>query len=90
MQIADKKVVSMQYTLTNDAGDVLDQSQPDDDLIYIHGVGSIIPGLEAALIGKSAGDALKTRIEPEQAYGVRDDSMVQVMPRTAFQGVDTI
>ncbi len=90
MLIADKKVVSMQYTLTNDAGEVLDQSQPGTPLVYLHGSGNIIPGLENELNGKSPGEALKVRVAPEDAYGVRDESMVQVMPRKVFQGVDKI
>ncbi len=90
MQVADKKVVSMQYTLTNDAGEVLDQSQTGEPLVYLHGSGNIIPGLEKELNGKSSGDALKVRVAPEEAYGVRDEGMVQVMPRNVFQGVESI
>jgi FKBP-type peptidyl-prolyl cis-trans isomerase SlyD len=90
MQIADKTVVSMQYTLTNDAGEVLDQSQSGDPLVYLHGVGNLIPGLEKELIGKAAGDALKVRVAAAEAYGERDESMIQVMPRNVFQGIDTI
>ena len=90
MQVADKKVVSMQYTLTNDADEVLDQSQPGDPLIFLQGAGNIIPGLEKELIGKVTGDSLKVRVSPEEAYGVRDESKVQTMPVSAFQGVDTV
>ncbi|MCH9697098.1 MAG: peptidylprolyl isomerase [Gammaproteobacteria bacterium] len=90
MQVADKKVVSMQYKLTNDSGEVLDQSQPDSPLIYLHGSGNIIPGLEKGLDGKAAGDVVNVRVSAEEAYGVRDESMVQVLPRSAFQGVDNI
>ncbi len=90
MQVADKKVVSMQYTLTNDAGEVLDQSQPDEPLVYLHGMGNIISGLEKALVGKTTGDNLKVQAAPEEAYGLRDESMVQTMPSSAFQGVDAI
>jgi len=80
----------MQYTLTNDAGEVLDQSQPNEPLVYLHGAGNIISGLEKALIGKTTGDSLKVQAAPEEAYGMRDEGMVQTMPSSAFQGVDTI
>ena len=90
MQVTEKKVVSMQYTLTNDAGEVLDQSQSGEPLIYLHGVGNIIPGLEKELNGKSTGDTLTVRVIPEEAYGVRDESMVQVLPRDVFKGVENI
>jgi FKBP-type peptidyl-prolyl cis-trans isomerase SlyD len=72
MQVAEKTVVSMQYTLTNDAGEVLDQSQPGDPLVYLHGVGNLIPGLEKELLGKAAGDALKVRVAAAEAYGESD------------------
>ena len=90
MQIAINKVVNIHYTLTNDEGEVLDSSRGEAPLTYIHGIGSIIPGLEDALEGRSIGDTFKVTIEPEDAYGLRDDDLVQAVPRGAFQGVDEI
>jgi FKBP-type peptidyl-prolyl cis-trans isomerase SlyD len=82
--IADNHVVTIAYTLRNDAGEVLDASDPGEPLSYLHGVGQIVPGLEDALTGKRAGDALKVSIPPEQAYGVHDPEGVQTLPREAF------
>ncbi|MDY6943922.1 MAG: peptidylprolyl isomerase [Pseudomonadota bacterium] len=90
MVVADRTVVSIHYTLTNDAGDVLDSSRSGEPLAYLHGVGNIIKGLEQELLGKAAGDSLNVRIDPEDAYGVRHDELVQEVPRDAFQGVDEI
>ena len=62
MQIADQTVVTIHYTLTDAAGTVLDSSQgPDNNepLSYLHGSGTIVPGLEQALLGKSEGDQVK-------------------------------
>jgi len=81
MQIAKHTVVSIEYQLTTDEGEVLDTSSGHGPLAYVHGAGGIIPGLEAELEGKQQGDAFKVRIEPEQAYGLREDRMVQVVPR---------
>ena len=67
MQIADNTAVSIHYTLTNDQGEVLDSSDGGDALVYLHGSGNIISGLEAALIGKKVGDKLNVRIEPQDA-----------------------
>ena len=69
MQIAANKAVSIEYTLTNDAGEVLDTSTGGEPLVYLHGAGNIIPGLERELDGKQVGDELKVTIEPEDAYG---------------------
>ncbi len=84
MQIDKNSVVTLNYTLKNDQGETLDESQ-DNSFLYLHGAGGIIPGLEGQLKGKSAGDSFSTHIEPEDGYGVRDDSMVQVVPRDMFE-----
>jgi FKBP-type peptidyl-prolyl cis-trans isomerase SlyD len=90
MQIAKHSVVTIDYTLTSPDGQVLDSSNGKQPLTYLHGVGGIIPGLEAALEGKAAGDAVNAVIPPDQAYGNKDPQMVQAVPRTAFKGVDNI
>lgn len=90
MQVGKDKVVSIDYTLTNNNGQVLDSSQGRQPLAYLHGNQNIIPGLESALEGKQTGDSLKVSIPPEQAYGNHDPQMVQAVPRGAFKGVDNI
>jgi FKBP-type peptidyl-prolyl cis-trans isomerase SlyD len=90
MQIANETVVSIDYELTDDAGQVVDTSKGRGPLSYLHGVGQIIPGLEAALVGKQQGDQLKVTVPPGQAYGERDENLVQPVPRDAFKGVPEI
>jgi len=90
MTVSAKKVVFIHYTLTNDDGDVIDSSLGHAPLAYIHGEGNIIPGLENALAGKSVGDKLKVSIPPEEGYGLRDDGLIQAVPKAAFHGVDEI
>lgn len=85
MQVARDAVVAIHYTLKNDAGDVLDSSAGGDPLAYIHGGGNIIPGLEEALEGRQAGDKLDVSIPAEKAYGAHDPSLIQQVPRRAFQ-----
>jgi FKBP-type peptidyl-prolyl cis-trans isomerase SlyD len=80
--IVDGKVVGIHYTLRDDAGAVLDSSSGGDPLQYLHGVGNIIPGLEAALAGRSVGEHLEVVVESEDAYGERDDGDVHVVPRS--------
>src|SRR5262249_23782490 len=76
--------VSIHYTLTNDAGDVLDSSQGDEPLSYIHGQGSIVPGLERALSGKNPGDKFDVKVNADDGYGQRSNESVQEVPRSAF------
>lgn len=90
MEIADARVASIQYTLTDDAGQVLDKSPESQPLRYFHGAGNIIPGLEKALAGRKAGDSLKVDVAPEEGYGPRQEQLVQVLPREAFQGVERV
>jgi FKBP-type peptidyl-prolyl cis-trans isomerase SlyD len=83
-EIAQDSVVSIHYTLTNDAGESLDSSSGGDPLVYLQGHGNLIPGLERELRGKKAGDKLKVRIAPGDAYGEQDASLIQDVPRSAF------
>jgi len=85
MLVARDTVVTIHYTLTNDAGEVLDSSTDGEPLAYIHGGGSIIVGLEEALEGKTTGDHIVVAIPAGKAYGEHDDSLVQQVPRRAFQ-----
>ena len=90
MQVADNMAVSIHYTLTNDDGEVLDSSIGDEALVYLHGGGNIISGLEKALHGKVAGDKFNVRIPAEDAYGELMEEMVQVISRDMFEGIDKI
>lgn len=84
MQIAEKMVVNIHYTLKDDDGNVLDSSEGKEPLKYLAGSANIIPGLEKALVGKAVGDAVQTSIPPEEAYGERVDAGIQQVPRDAF------
>lgn len=90
MQIGKDKVVSIDYTLTGPEGQVLDSSKGRGPLNYLHGNNNIIPGLEQALEGKNPGEQMTVTVPPEQAYGQKDQNLVQDVPRSAFKGVQEI
>jgi FKBP-type peptidyl-prolyl cis-trans isomerase SlyD len=90
MLIAPNKAVSIDYTLTNDAGEVIDSSAGGAPLVYLQGAGNIIAGLEKALLGKQAGDELDVSVEPEEAYGEYSAELVATLNRTMFEGVDEL
>ncbi|APB00170.1 FKBP-type peptidyl-prolyl cis-trans isomerase [Nocardia seriolae] len=90
MSIAADKVVSIEYTLTDDDGEVLDTSVGDEPLIYLHGAENIVDGLERALEGKNPGDELTVVVEPEDGYGEYLAELVQTVDRDAFEGVDEL
>lgn len=90
MQVADNMAVSIHYTLTNDKGEVLDSSIGDEALVYLHGEGNIISGLEKALDGKAIGDKFNVRLDAKDAYGEFMEDRIQVISRAMFEGVDEL
>ncbi|HIQ39698.1 MAG TPA: peptidylprolyl isomerase [Sulfurivirga caldicuralii] len=89
MQVEKDKVVSIEYTLKDADGHVIDASN-GKPLAYLHGHGQIIPGLEKALEGKTVGDQLTVTVPAAEAYGERVEQLVQQVPRQLFQGIETI
>ncbi|MCF8058862.1 MAG: peptidylprolyl isomerase [Bacteriovoracaceae bacterium] len=90
MQVEEKKVVSIHYKLTDDDGNILDSSENAQPLVFIHGIGMLIPGLEKALEGKVKGDKLNVSVKPEDGYGERDEGLTQMVPKTQFDDTETI
>lgn len=90
MLIAANTAVSIDYTLTNDAGEVIDSSAGGAPLVYLHGARNIIAGLESALEGKQVGDELTVAVEPEQAYGEYSAELVSTLNRSMFEGVEQL
>jgi FKBP-type peptidyl-prolyl cis-trans isomerase SlyD len=90
MQIADRTVATFHYTLTDDAGKVIDSSRGREPLSYLHGAGNIVPGLEKEMAGRSAGDKFDVKVNPDEGYGEHEPQLVQVVPREAFQGVEDL
>jgi len=85
MNITKNVVASIDYTLKNDGGEILDSSSGREPLAYLHGHGNLIPGLEQELEGKTKGDKLVAVIQPADAYGVRSDELLQDFPLDQFQ-----
>lgn len=88
MKITTHHVVSIHYTLTDNAGTVLDTSSGREPLSYIHGIGALIPGMEEGLEGKTTGEKLQLKISPDKGYGMRNEEFVQQVPMAAFGGQD--
>lgn len=90
MQIAEKQVVSIHYTLKDAQGNTLDSSNGQEPLPFLCGANNIVPGLENALLGKSVGDKLDVVVQPEEGYGEVRADLVQKVDRANFQGIDDI
>lgn len=90
MRVEKNTVVAIDYTLTDDSGQVLDTSEGHGPMSYLHGNNGIIPGLERELDGKEVGDELKVAVAPADGYGERNDALRQDVPRSQFEGVDDL
>ena len=78
------QTVSIHYTGTLEDGTTFDSSLERDPLQFELGSGQIIPGLDNAIDGMTVGETKKVTIQPDQAYGPRDEEMVQAVPRDAL------
>ena len=91
MKISKGKVVSMHYALRDATGEILDSSEGQAPLEYLHGYGNIITGLEKALETKEAGEKLNAVvIPPEEGYGIREESLVKTVPLSNFQNPQSV
>lgn len=84
LKIKDGVVVSLDYTLRLDDGEVVDSSEGDAPLEYLHGYGQLIPGLEKALVGLTVGDSKKVVVPASEAYGDVDMEAFEIVPRSMF------
>lgn len=84
MNITQDKVVELDYKLTVN-GEIVDQSEPGEPLVYLHGHSNIIPGLEKQLEGKAAGESMSVTVQPEEGYGPRDEDNIDDLSREDFE-----
>ena len=85
MTITQDKFAAFNYILKDNDGVELDSSYGAEPLAYIHGRGYLIPGLEAQLEGKTAGDKFSCTILPKDGYGERDERLVAEVTRDRFE-----
>jgi len=77
MEIVKNSVVTLNYTVVDPDGNMIDDGQ--QPLVYLHGgYDGIFPTVEEALHGKKVGDQLKVKLHPEDAFGDYDEELVLV------------
>ena len=84
MKIGQNSVVTIDYTLQDASGDLIESTQNRGPIQYLHGHGQIVPGLERALDGHEAGAAIDVSLPPAEAYGDHDPGNVQVVSKSQF------
>ena len=84
MRVAKETVVSIEYTLKDDRGNILDTSVGQAPMEYLHGASNIIPGLEQAVEGLVAGDFKAVAVPPALGYGEYSEKLIQRVPLDRF------
>lgn len=82
--VENGSIVSIEYTLSSDAGEVLDTNRGAAPLTFTQGQQQIIPGLEREMIGLRAGDQKKVVVKPEDGYGEVVPNAQQEVPKEAI------
>ena len=82
--IADGHVVTIHYTLTDDAGQILESTRSGTPLSYIQGAGKLVPGLETKLNGRGVGERFLATIAPEDGFGEYKQPGPQPLSRDSF------
>lgn len=76
--------VTMHYTLSLEDGMIADTSREGEPLSFTLGDGTLIEGLELAILGLKAGDRQCLGIPPQSGFGFRDPKHIHEMPRSDF------
>lgn len=90
MQITRNMVATLEYCLSTADGRTIYSSQQRGPMVYLHGAGAILPGLEKALEGRRVGETIRVNLPPEEAFGQRDPRKIFPVPRSDFSGADDI
>ncbi|MEO1962479.1 MAG: FKBP-type peptidyl-prolyl cis-trans isomerase, partial [Cycloclasticus sp.] len=86
MKITKDAVVYFHYTLKNDEGEVIEQSDSKEPTAYLQGHGGMIRGVQLALEDKQAGDKFSVTVHPQEGYGERVDDSIQSVPVKHLMG----
>lgn len=81
---AKHKVLFVDYVVRTVEGEIVDESMPGEPVALHLGIGEMIEGFEKAVAGLEPGQEADFEVAPEEAYGPRDEAMLQEIPRTEF------
>ena len=83
MKIEKNTVVTLRYKVADAAGKLIEESR--EPMVYLHGgYDNTLPKIEAALDGREAGYEVNLQLQPEDAFGVRDESLARTIPKKEF------
>jgi FKBP-type peptidyl-prolyl cis-trans isomerase SlyD len=83
MKIEKNTAVTLRYKVADAKGKLIEA--PKDPMVYLHGgYNNTLPKIEEALEGRVAGYQVTLNLQPEDAFGVRDESLVRSIPKSEF------
>lgn len=89
MTVDNNHVVALSYTLHTIEGDgekvFVEETNGENPLTFLYGVGMMIPKFENEIKGLAAGDKKSFTISPAEAYGERQDDAIAQLPVDMFQ-----
>jgi len=87
MKVRNNAVVSIEYTLKDEEGNVIERATGNDAVSYMHGAGKLIIGLEKELEGREVGHSFQVTVPPNDGYGERKKNLLVEKPTSMFQGI---
>ena len=85
MKITNQTTVTVNYSVAEKGGEVLERTEPENPVVYLHGLEMMIPPVEEALEGKIPGDKIKLELAAADAFGERQEGLVTAIPRSDFE-----
>ena len=79
--IQEGSLVSIEYTLKDDAGKVIESNVGKEPLAYVQGAGQIVRGLEKELAGLKVGAQKTVTVKAEEGYGAVNPNLIQEFPK---------
>jgi len=86
MTIQENTVVSLSYKLTNHkTGETIEETTTENPMVFLFGVGGVLPQFEENIQGKKVGDSFAFSIESNMAYGPKDEEQIAMIPLDVFR-----
>ena len=83
MKIEKNTAVTLRFKVADAQGKLIEENR--EPMVYLHGgYGNTLPKIEEALAGREAGYQTILALPPEDAFGLRDESLLRTIPRSQF------
>lgn len=86
MKIKENAMVTLQYELlSGDNDNLIEKTSEENPLVFLYGMGMMLPAFEANLSEKKEGDSFDFILSPQDAYGERKEEAIQDLDLNIFR-----